>query len=76
MKKSEFLVELEDVLQREEPCNENDVLEDYEEWDSLSQMAILAYYKKNFDIGITLNDLKNVKTVSDLIKLAGDKISD
>ena len=31
MKKEEFLVELEDVLQREEPCTETDVLEDYDE---------------------------------------------
>ena len=31
MTKQEFLVELEDILQREEPCFENDSLEDYYE---------------------------------------------
>ena len=41
MKKQEFLVELEDILQREEPCTENDSLKDYEEWDSLSKMAVM-----------------------------------
>ena len=47
MKKEEFLVELEDILQREEPCNEADILEEYDEWDSLSKMAVMAFYSKN-----------------------------
>lgn len=76
MNKNEFLVALEDILQREEPCQENDVLDDYEEWDSLSKMAVMAYYGQIFNIKIILNDLKDLKTVADLIKLAGDKISD
>ncbi len=76
MKKSEFLVELEDVLQREEPCGVNDILEDYEEWDSLSKMAVMAYYKKNFNVDVNLNTLGALKTVSDLIKLAGENIND
>jgi len=43
MTKEDFLVELEDILQREEPCNIEDMLEDYEEWDSLSKMALMAF---------------------------------
>lgn len=74
MKKEEFLVELEDVLQREETCNKDDVLDDYVEWDSLAKMAVMAYYNKNFDVKITLNQFKEIKLVSDLIKLAGEKI--
>lgn len=74
MNKAEFLTELEDILQREEKCNENDNLAEYEEWDSLSKMSIMAYYDKNFDVKVTLKDLKGIKTVSELIKLAGDKI--
>lgn len=76
MKKDEFLVELEDILQREEACLESDVLEEYDEWDSLSKMSVMAYYQKNFAIEISLNDLGKIETVSDLIKLAGDKIND
>ena len=74
MNKAEFLVELEDVLQREESCSENDDLHSHEEWDSLSKMAVMAYFDKNFGIKLTLKDLKEVNTVSDLIKLAGEKI--
>ena len=74
MNKADFLVELEDILQREEPCKETDDLNSYEEWDSLSKMAVMAYYDKNFGIKLTLKELKEVNTVTDLINLAGDKI--
>ena len=76
MKKEEFLVALEDVLQLEDAIDENQDLTELEEWDSLSKMAVMAYYKKNFSIEINLNDLKDIKTVEDLIKLAGDNIND
>lgn len=76
MNKADFLVELEDILQREDPVSENDNLEDYDEWDSLSKMAVMAYYDKNFKIKIGLNQLGELKTISDLIKLAGDNIND
>ena len=76
MKKADFLVDLEDVLQREEPCNENDVLENYDEWDSLSKMATMAYFDKTFGVKITLAQLKELEKVSDLIALAADKIEE
>ena len=74
MKKSEFLVALEDILQTEDAIDENLILEDLEEWDSLSKMAVMAYYKKTFGIELVLGSLKDIKTPLDLIKLAGDKI--
>ena len=76
MKKEDFLVELEDLLQREDSCKEEDDLNDYEEWDSLSKMSVMAYYSKNFGIKLSLDSFRNINTVADLIKLAGDKISD
>lgn len=76
MTKKEFLVELEDMLQREEICLENDNLEDYEEWDSLAKMVIIAYYKKNFAIKIPFNAFENLHSVSDLIILAGKNVHD
>lgn len=74
MKKEEFLTELEDVLQREEVCKENDILDDYEEWDSLSKMAVMAYFDKTFGVKITLSQMSELKTVEDIINIAGDKI--
>jgi acyl carrier protein len=74
MKKEQFLEEMIDVLQTEEELSLDTVLDDLDEWDSLSKMAVMAFYNKNFGIKIALNEFKNIKTVSDLVKLAGDKI--
>ncbi len=74
MTKSEFLTAFQDVLQRDDPVAETDALNDMEEWDSLSKMATMAFFKKNFDVAISLDALGKLATVSDLIKLAGDKI--
>ena len=74
MNKADFLIELEDILQREESCKESDDLNSYEEWDSLSKMAVMAYYDKNFGVKLSLSDFKEINTVNDLIKIAGDKI--
>lgn len=74
MTKKDFLIELEDILQREEPCNLTDMLEDYEEWDSLSKMALMAFFDKNFGIKLSLKDFKELESVEDIVKLAGDKI--
>ena len=76
MKKAQFLQELEDILQREEPCVETDELENYEEWDSLAQMSLIAYLDRNFGIKLSFNNFKNTITVADLINLAGGKIGD
>ena len=76
MKKEEFLVVLEDILQVDDPVEENCDLNAMDEWDSLSKMAIMAFFKKNFCIELTLNSLGNIQTPADLIALAGDKIND
>ena len=64
--------DVDDLLERDENLN----LEDLEEWDSLSKMAVMAYYKKTFGIELVLGSLKDVKTPLDLIKLAGENIND
>lgn len=74
MTKSEFLEAFQDVLQRDDAVNETTVLADMDEWDSLSKMATMAYFKGHFSIAITLDQLGKLKTVSDLIALAGENI--
>ena len=70
MNKEQFLTELQDVLQRDYPVLENDVLADYDEWDSLSKMAIMAFFDKNFGVKISLKEIGELKTVKDLLNLA------
>ncbi len=70
MNKEQFLTELQDVLQRDDPVLENDVLADYDEWDSLSKMAIMAFFDKDFGVKISLKEIGELKTVKDLLNLA------
>ena len=74
MTKSEFLEAFQDVLQRDDPVAETAVLADMDEWDSLSKMATMAYFKGHFGVAITLDTLGKLEKVSDLIALAGDNI--
>jgi acyl carrier protein len=74
MTKQEFLDAFQDVLQRDDAVAENDALVSLDEWDSLAKMATMAYFKKHFDIAIMLNRIGELKNVSELIALAGDKI--
>lgn len=74
MTKNDFLVALEDILQIDDPVEENCDLNAMEEWDSLSKMAIMAFYKKNFSIELALNSLSRIQTPADLITLAGENI--
>lgn len=75
MTTQEFLVDFQDVLQRDEPVTADTVLGDLIEWDSLSKMATMAYFKSHFGMAISLNGFTDIKTVADLIALAGDKIN-
>lgn len=74
MNKNEFLTQMQDILQRDDACHETDVLVDYEEWDSLSKMAVMAYFYQTFGIKITLAEMSALQNVSDLIRLAGDNV--
>ena len=71
MTKEEFLVEMQDVLQTDDTLTPETVLGDLAEWDSLSMMATMAFFDKNFGVKIGLKDFKKMNTMSDLIAKAG-----
>ncbi len=63
-----FIEELADILEEDE-LNDDDVLEDFEEWDSLSILSIIALVGKMFNKTISVNDVKAAKTVGGLKEL-------
>ena len=71
MTKNEFLAELQDVLQTEKDLTLETILEDLEEWDSLSIMATAAFLEKTFGVKTTLKDYKNMSTIKDIAIKAG-----
>lgn len=46
-----------------------DLLTDYEEWDSVTALSIIAMIDEKFNKTLLGNDLKEAKTVSDVIAL-------
>ena len=67
------IVEGEDASRAEDNPDvsvKNDVLADYDEWDSLSKMATMAFFDKNFGVKISLKEIGELKTVKDLLNLA------
>lgn len=66
----EKLAMLEEVMDLDEgDLKEEDVLEDIEEWDSLSILTLISEMKKKFDISISTQQIKEFKTVEDICKI-------
>lgn len=71
MTKTEFLEKLQDIFERDEEVTEDMVLNDIEEWDSLSAMAVMAFFNKTLKITLLPAEIREMKTVADLVKKAG-----
>ena len=71
MNREEFLEAMVDVLQTEEEITFDTLLEDLEEWDSLSIMATMAFLEKEFGAKTSMKDYQNMQTIEDIAKKAG-----
>ena len=71
MSKEEFLVQMQDVLQTETDLTMETVLDELDEWDSLSMMATMAFLDKNFGVKLKIVDLKALATIGDIAAKAG-----
>lgn len=70
MLKSDFLREMEDILDVESgSLTEEQVLEDCEAWDSLAMLAFTALASEKFGREISGNLVRRVRTVADLYRL-------
>lgn len=70
MSSDEVIALIENCMDFEESTLKmEDILVDFEEWDSLTVLSIIASVDEKFHKHLTGDDLKKVKTVSDLVKL-------
>ncbi len=69
MTKADLIKELNEIMQRDMPLHDNDLLEEIEEWDSLATLSVLEMFDIEFGISLTVEDLREIKTVQDLIDL-------
>ena len=72
MDKEKFLIDLADILE-EEVVNESNVLAEFDAWDSLSILSIIAYAQEHFKIQLKNQEIRDVKTVGELISLIENK---
>jgi acyl carrier protein len=70
MTKEEFLVQMQDVLQTDAELAMETVLDELDEWDSLSMMATMAFLDKNFGVKLKIVDLKALGTIGDIASKA------
>lgn len=51
--------------------NTETLLTSINEWDSMGHMVVIGLVSENFNVKITANDLKAIKTMGDLINKIG-----
>lgn len=71
MNKEEFLQGMQEVLEIDEALDYETVLDDLDEWDSLSKLATVTFLDNNFGIKTTFNDFEEFKTIGDIARKAG-----
>ena len=67
-----YYEELTDILEEDE-IKDEDILEDFEEWDSLTVLSIIAFIDKEYDVKVSAHEVDQSKTVGALKDLIIDK---
>lgn len=66
MSEKEKLELLEEIMDREDPLETDMELEDLEEWDSLSTLALAAKVKELYGANLLMKEIMDFKTVQDI----------
>ena len=67
MTKQEFIDGMIDIFELEDIVNEDTTIE----IESLATLSIIAFFDMNFSVTLKSDDLSNVKTIKELMNLAG-----
>ena len=63
-----FIEAFQEALEREEPIELTDQFRDYDEWDSLSRLSLIAMLDDEFEMQIEDEDFEKLRTVADLME--------
>lgn len=67
MTSAEKIALLEEIMDLDEgTLSEDSILEDFEEWDSLSRLSLIALSKKQFNLVLKADIIKEFRTVKDI----------
>jgi len=68
---NEFMVKLAELIEIEDELSLDSNLKDYEEFDSMAIMSLVAFIHKNFGKQFNARQLNQVDTVESLVELIG-----
>jgi len=67
---NEFVEKFKEILEIEDrEINPTDIFRDYDEWDSLAYLSVIAFLDEEFDIQIEEAEFKKLITVEDLYNI-------
>lgn len=67
MDMNEFIEKIKEVLEIEDrEVNESDLFRDYDEWDSLAYLSVIAFLDEEYEIQMEEAEFKTLKTIKDL----------
>jgi|LSQX01.3.fsa_nt_gb acyl carrier protein len=67
MDMNEFIEKIKEVLEIEDrEVNESDLFRDYDEWDSLAYLSVIAFLDEEYEIQMEEAEFKTLKTIEDL----------
>jgi acyl carrier protein len=68
---NDFMVKLADLIEIEEELSLDSNLKDYDEFDSMAIMSLVAFIHKNFGKQFNARQLNQIETVDSLVELIG-----
>lgn len=69
MTDQEFFQNIREILDCGEELTTDTVLETVDAWDSLAMLSVMTFFKQNFNILPSFQQIKGAKTVADLFLL-------
>ena len=67
-----FLNQIADILE-EDQVSMNDILINFDAWDSLTQLSIIALADEEYGVTISAREIREAQTVEGIIKLIENK---
>ena len=71
----EFMTELQDILQRDDPISPDDKLQELEEWDSMAIMSCMVWFESRMGIKHPFKFYQELNSVNDLIAASEGQIA-
>ena len=75
MNLSEFIENFKDILDEPEleELTENTSFKDIDEWDSLTNLSLIAMIDSEYNVNLNSDDINNSETILDLVNLIKSK---